>query len=51
MIQTKTTSKTGDAIYCAKCGTPPAISQRRRSTKGRKLMVCSSCLSQEKKAA
>ena len=51
MTQTKTTRKTGDAIYCAKCGERPAPSQRRLSKKGRELMVCAICLAEEKKVA
>lgn len=51
MTQTKTTGKTGDALYCAKCGGRPAPNQRRLSKKGRELMVCASCLAAEKKAA
>lgn len=44
-------SVTGNARYCANCGTKPPTNQRRRSIKGRRLMVCQKCSRDEKRAA
>lgn len=43
----RATGKTGSAVYCAACGCHPPTNNRRRSTHGRKLMVCSGCYRQE----
>lgn len=43
----KTQTKIGSAVYCACCGSRPSTNNHRRSTRGRKLMVCSGCYRQE----